>query len=133
MNEKVKLVFRHLEYEILEYNYYYNDAQPPVFITSATVEVPKNIFPHALDIGLPIETALVFVERNNEGMAKYVKKVLEGYSDKPEGELEAFRSLDHDGFDMKAYYSNMLAEISLQIEKTGWCLFNLAKEDLRNP
>jgi hypothetical protein len=117
--EKVKLVFGQLEYEIVEYSYYYSDATPPVFITSATVKVPKNIFPHALDIGLPIETALIFVEKNNAGMAKYIKKVLEGYSDKPEGELEAFRSLDNDGFDMKAYYYNMLSEISLQIEKTG--------------
>lgn len=114
---KVNLVFRTLEYDIDEYDYYYNDSTPPTFMVSAKIIIPEDIFPHALNIGLPIETALVFVERNNQGMAKYVKKVLEGYNDKPESELLAFQSLENDGFDLKLFLTNMLAEVSLQIEK----------------
>ena len=117
MEDKVKLVFRKLDYDIEEYDYYYNDATPPTFIVSATVRLPEEIFPNALNIGLPLDTALVFVGRNNEGMVKYIKKVIEGFSDKPESELLAFQSLDEDGFDLKLFLTYMMSEISLQIEK----------------
>ncbi|MBL7816099.1 MAG: hypothetical protein JNL70_13865 [Saprospiraceae bacterium] len=117
MKDKVTLAFKSLEYDIEDYKFFYNEMTPPLFVTSVTITVPKDIFPHKLGIGLPLQTALDNVEKNNSGMVKYIKKVIEGYSDQPQSELLAFESLEHDGFDMKQYFTYMLSEISMTIEK----------------
>jgi hypothetical protein len=87
-----------------------------VFYTYASVAVPKNTFPESLRIGLPLEKTMEYVEKNNAGMAKYIRKVIEGFSDKPESELLAFQSLEDDGFDLHQIMIYMLGELSIEIE-----------------
>ena len=118
MKKKVVLNFSNMDYNIEGIDYRYNDAKPPIFYTNATVKVPDEFFKESMTIGLPLDRTMEFVEKHNSGMAKYVRKVIEGYSDQPESELLAFESLEHDGFDLKQFMSYMLTELSIEIERT---------------
>ena len=118
MRKKVTLDFSNMDYKIEGIDYRYNDGQPPIFYTNATVKVPDELFKESMTIGLPLNRTMEFVEKHNSGMAKYVRKVIEGYSDQPESELLAFESLEHDGFDLKQFMTYMLAELSIEIERT---------------
>ncbi len=118
MNKKIVLNFARMDYEVEGIDYRYNNAHPPVFYTNAIVKVPDKYFKESISIGLPLGRTMEFVEKHNAGMAKYVQKVLEGYSDQPESELLAFQSLEHDGFDLKQFIIYMLSELNIEIEKT---------------
>ena len=118
MSKKVILDFSNMDYKIEGIDYRYNDGQPPIFYTNATVKVPDVLFKESMTIGLPLDRTMEFVEKHNAGMAKYVRKVIEGYSDQPESELLAFESLEHDGFDLKQFMTYMLTELSIEIERT---------------
>ena len=110
------LTFSTLEYTVEGLRFYYNDAQPSVFYTAATVKFPKKVFSSALGLGLPLKDALGYVERKDAGMAKYVRKVIEGFADKPTPELLAFDSLEEDGFDLKQFMVYAFSELQLDIE-----------------
>jgi hypothetical protein len=116
MKKKVVLNFSRIDYVIEEVDYSYTDSKPPVFYTYASVALPPNEFPESLRIGLPLEKTMEYVEKNNAGMAKYIRKVIEGFSDKPESELLAFQSLENDGFDLNQIMIYMLGELSIEIE-----------------
>jgi hypothetical protein len=116
-NNKVILNFSTIDYKIKAIDYDYRNTNEPVFYTYASVEVPRNQFPDTLRIGLPLEKTMEHVEKNNSGMAKYVRKVIEGYEDKPKSELLAFQSLEEDGFDLNQFMVYMLQELSIEIEK----------------
>jgi hypothetical protein len=115
-NKKITLNFSQIKYTIKAIDYDYRNSNEPVFYTYASVVVPKNDFPDTLRIGLPLEKTMEHVERNNAGMAKYVRKVIEGYDDKPKSELLAFQSLEEDGFDLNQFMVYMLQELSIEIE-----------------
>ena len=116
MYRKTVLDFSRMDYAIEGFDYRYNDGKPPVFYTNAIIRVPQ--FKQPISIGLPYDRALENVEKKDAGMAKYVRKVLEGYSDKPESELLAFESLEYDGFDLKQFMTYMLSGIRVEIEQT---------------
>ncbi len=116
MYKKTVLDFSNMDYTIEGFDYRYNDGKPPVFYTNAILKVPQ--FKQAISIGLPYDRALMNVEKKDAGMAKYVRKVIEGYSDKPQGELLAFESLEYDGFDLKQFMMHMLSGIRVEIEQT---------------
>jgi hypothetical protein len=116
-SNKVTLNFSKIKYTIKAIDYDYRNSTEPVFYTYASVVVPKNDFPDTLRIGLPLEKTMEHVEKNNSGMAKYVRKVIEGYDDQPKSELLAFQSLEDDGFDLTQFMGYMLQELSIEIEK----------------
>jgi hypothetical protein len=115
-SNRVTLNFSKIKYTIKAIDYDYRNATEPVFYTYASVAVPKNDFPDILRIGLPLEKTMEHVAKNNSGMAKYVRKVIEGYDDQPESELLAFQSLEDDGFDLNQFMEYMLQELSIEIE-----------------
>jgi hypothetical protein len=118
MKKRVVLNFSKIDYVIEEIDYSYTDSKPRLFYTYASVAVPASEFPESLRIGLPLEKTMEYVEKNNAGMAKYVRKVIEGYSGEPESELLAFQSLENDGFDLHQFMIYMIGELSIEIETT---------------
>ena len=116
-NEVKEIRFREIEYDILEVSYYINDIHPFDFYVSATVKVPDDLYPDGLRFGLPLHTALPFVERQDAGMAKYVEKTIAEFSDQPNPELSAFQTLEEEGFDLELFLRHTLSGINVKMEE----------------
>ena len=113
-----KIVFRKIDYDLKDVTYYYSDIAPFHFYLRGTVTLPQEVYPHELKITLPLDQSLDFVEKEDAGMANYVRKTIAAFSDKPEPELRAFESLDEEGFDLHQFTRHVLSGINVQIEET---------------
>ena len=113
-----KIVFRKIDYDLREVTYYYNDVAPFSFYVRGAVRLPKEVYPYELKIALPLDQSLDFVEKEDAGMANYVRKSIAAFEDKPEPELRAFESLDEEGFDLHQFMRYILSGINVQIEET---------------
>lgn len=110
-----KIIFSEIDYTVQKVGFNYNtDKSPRIFYINTTVEVPSSS--DKLTIGFPLDTVLQYVADANEGMAKYLRKVIEGFDDKPDKELLAFESLEEDGFDLVQMVKLVLEQIHLKVE-----------------
>lgn len=82
------------------------------------IEFPKEESPLSIMIAFGIDHIIESTGRKNEGLAKYVNTVIEGFQGQKDHELLAFQSLEADGFDMQPLLRYSLIGIKLTINQS---------------
>lgn len=116
-NPVKEIIFRQIDYDVHEVSYYMNDVDPFDFYVSATVKVPDDLYPDAFRFGLPLHTALPFVEKQDAAMAKFVEKTIAEFSNQPNPELLAFQTLEEEGFDLELFLRHTLSGINVKMQE----------------
>ncbi len=115
MKRGTSIILSDIDYTIHEVSFYYKtDNSERVFYIDITIGLPPSLSDENIKISLSLDALLEQVGYENKGMAKYLEKVIEGFDDKPDKELLAFKSLKDDNFDLKQMIIFVLNQIEIE-------------------
>ncbi len=116
--QPIIIEFDAIEYVIDNYEYVYTNTIPRQLSIEMDIEFPKEESPLSIMIAFGIDHIIESTGRDNQGLEKYINKVIEGFEGQKDHELLAFQSLEADGFDMQPLLRYSLKGVKMTINES---------------
>jgi hypothetical protein len=108
------IAYKDTPFTVDSYTYGYDDDDPDRLLIEITVIAPQSVEPDYLTMSFPFNEIVRICEGFEEPEAKYIRSVINAFSDKPHGEQLAFESLEFDEvFDMHAFLTSLMSKVTL--------------------